>query len=210
MKINDLEYDILKEIFNIGVGRAASMLSEIVDKKILLDVPRIELFYQKDQDLNLNSLPNILEGTLLISSIKFGDKLTGKANLIFPAIKTRELINICLNKDEKCNCSDVNFTDVDFDIIKEIGNIVLNSIIGEIGNHLNTDLIYSIPEVKVFNTIDLKKDIESKPYTYILILYITFIIDGIKIEGSIIIEFTLESLNTLLSKINQIGDELNE
>ncbi|WP_094545769.1 chemotaxis protein CheC [Petroclostridium xylanilyticum] len=95
MKINDLKYDILKEIFNIGVGKAASMLSEIIDKKILLDVPKIEFLYLKDQNLKLNvHLPNVLKGTLMISSIKFGEKLTGKANLIFPAMKMRKLINL--------------------------------------------------------------------------------------------------------------------
>lgn len=210
MKINDLKYDILKEIFNIGVGKAASMLSEIIDKKILLDVPKIEFLYLKDKNLKLNGhLPNVLKGTLMISSIKFGEKLAGKANLIFPATKMRKLINLCLNKDEKSNCSNVDFTDVDFDIIKEIGNIVLNSIIGEIGNYLNIDLNYSIPEVKVFNKIDFRKDIESKEHTNTLILYITFIIDDIKIEGAIIIDLTLESLNTLMIKVNEIEDELN-
>lgn len=210
MNINDLKYDILKEIFNIGVGKAASMLSEIINKKILLDVPKIEFLCLKDQNLTLNvHLPNVLKGTLMISSIKFREKLSGKANLIFPAMKIRKLINLCLNKDEKNNCSDESFTDIDFDIIKEIGNIVLNSIIGEIGNYLNIDLNYSIPEVKVFNKIDFKKDIESKEHTYTLLLYITFVIDDMKIEGAIIIDLTLESLNTLMIKVNEIEDELN-
>lgn len=186
------------------------MLSEIIDKKILLDVPKLDFFYLEDQNLKLNgNLPDVLDGALLVSSIKFGEKLTGKANLIFPATKTRMLINICLHEDEKIYCSNVDFTDIDFDIIKEIGNIVLNSIVGEIGNYLNIDLNYSVPEVKVFNQIDFRKDIKSKAHTYILILYITFIIDDIKIEGAIVIDFTLESINTLMIKVNAIGDELN-
>ncbi|MGR6835949.1 chemotaxis protein CheC [Syntrophomonas erecta] len=209
MEINALEYDILKEIFNIGVGKAAAMLSEIIDKKILLDVPKIELLYLKDRNFSLNNyFPDILEGTLLISSIKFAEKLTGKANLIFPASKSKKLINICLNRDEKIKDPNVEFDDIDFDVIKEIGNIVLNSIIGELGNYLNIDLYYSVPEVKVFNKIDFRKDIENKTHTT-LILYITFIIDDIKIEGAIIIDLTLKSLNTLMIKVNTIGDELN-
>lgn len=45
----------------------------------------------------------------------------------------------------------MNFTDVDFDIIKEIGNIILNSIIGGIGNFLKIKLSYTLPEVKIFD-----------------------------------------------------------
>lgn len=59
------------------------------------------------------------------------------------------------------------------------------------------------------NKIDFRKDIESKEHTHTLILYITFIIDDIKIEGAIIIDLTLESLNTLMIKVNEIEDELN-
>ena len=40
MNKDNLNHDILREMFNIGVGKAASMLSEIINKKILLDVPK--------------------------------------------------------------------------------------------------------------------------------------------------------------------------
>ncbi len=36
MKDNNLAYDILKEIFNIGVGKAADMLSQMVNKKNII------------------------------------------------------------------------------------------------------------------------------------------------------------------------------
>ena len=45
---NSLMYDVLK-IFNIGVGKAASMLSEIVDKRIMLDIPNIIILESEDK-----------------------------------------------------------------------------------------------------------------------------------------------------------------
>jgi chemotaxis protein CheC len=42
----------------------------------------------------------------------------------------------------------------------------------------------------------------------VLILYITFVIDEIEIEGAVIIDLTLQSLKELMKKIDSIEDEL--
>lgn len=209
MNSETLKYDILKELFNISVGKAASILSEMINKRILLDVPNIEILDPKDVEFKIDNLiPKVLDGTLMVSSISFKEKLTGQANLIFPAEKMRTFINLCLSQEETIGQNDMEFTDIDFDIIKEIGNIILNSIIGGIGNNLGIELNYTLPEVKVFDRIDFENDIEKKDYLYILMLYITFNIDDIEISGAIIINLTLESLNELINKINKIEDEL--
>jgi chemotaxis protein CheC len=207
MSRQKLTYDILKELFNISAGKAAGMLSEIINKRIVLSVPNVEIFHIKDKEIKVDKcLPKILDGTLMVSSISFDKNLTGKANLIFPVNKMRTFINLCLNNEE--NSYEMNFTDVDFDIIKEIANIILNCIIGEVGNCLSIDLTYTVPEVKVFNKIDLSKDIENNEYMHILLLYITFLIDDTEIEGAIIIDLTLNSLNELMKKIDEIEDKL--
>lgn len=206
-----LRYDILKELFNISVGKAASMLSEIINKKILLDVPNIEIADSKEGDFKLdNYLPKVLDGALMVSSISFKENLTGEANLIFPAEKMRAFINLCSNQEVIDSYQDVDFTDIDFDIVKEIGNIILNSLIGEISNYLDINLDYSLPEVKVFDKIDFKNDVTNRGYLHILLLYITFNIDDTEIEGAIIISLTLTSLNELLKKIDEIEDGLYE
>ena len=211
MNEKKLRYDILKELFNISVGKAASMLSEIVDRKILLNVPDIKILNVNDQNFKpYDYLPKVLNGTLMVSSISFEKKLSGKANLIFPAEKMRHLINLCLNKNQDGTYNNMDFTNIDFDIIKEIGNIILNSIMGEVGNNLEIDLNYSLPEVKIFSRIDFSKDIENNEYMHAVILYITFIIDKTEIEGAIIVDLTLNSLNRLMKKIDNIEDNLYE
>lgn len=211
MNKNELTNDILKECFNISVGKAAGMLSDIIDKRILLDVPSFEFFNNiQGEPFKIDEyLPKVLDGTLMVSSISFEKKLTGKANLIFPVNKMRTFINLCLNTQESENNS-LEFSDVDFDIIKEIGNIILNCIIGEVGNFLDVDLNYDIPQVKIFDRIDFSKDIHNKEFMHILLLYITFIIDDTEIEGAIIIDLTLNSMNELVEKIVKIEGKLYE
>lgn len=211
MNDKKLRYDILKEIFNISVGKAASMLSEIINRKILLNVPDIEILKMKSREFRLDDyLPKVMDGTLMVSSISFEKKLTGKANLIFPAEKMRAFINLCLNEKEIDEDYEMNFTDIDFDIIKEIGNIILNCIVGEVGNSLGINLNYTLPEVKIFNRIDFSKDVENNGFMHVLILYITFVIDGTEIEGAIVVDLTLNSLNEMMKRIDKIEDELYE
>ncbi|WP_446899691.1 chemotaxis protein CheC [Clostridium sp. LBM24168] len=208
MNKKELQYDILKELFNISVGKASSILSEITNKRILLNVPNFKILNIENREFILDEYyQTIFDGTLMVSSISFEKKLTGTANLIFPAKKMKKFISICYNQYENSIYCDTNFTNIDFDIIKEIGNILLNSIIGEFSNYLDINLNYSLPEVKIFTNIDFAKDITHN-HANILILYITFIIDDIEIEGAVIIDLTLDSLKELLDKINTIEDEI--
>lgn len=204
-----LSYDILKELFNISVGKAADMLSEIVNRKIVLNVPNISILNTENKKFNLTEhLP--IDGALMISSISFKDNLTGTANLIFPAEKMRTFINLCINESEAIESELLNFTAVDFDIVKEIGNIILNCIMGETGNYLDMHFEYTVPEVNIFDRSDFNNDIQNGEYALMLVLYITFIIDDTEIEGTIIVDLTLNSLNALLKKIELLEDGLYE
>lgn len=210
MNKEKLRHDILIELFNVAVGKASSLLSEITNKKILLHVPDVEMLdFSGDKPTGVDRL-RTLDGTLMVSSITFQNGLSGKANLIFPADKVRTLIDLCLNIQDQENNGDLEFTDIDLDIVKEIGNIVLNSIIGEFGNSLNIPFSYSLPEVKLFDKDEFgSKDRKSK-YVYWLILSVSFNINGTEIVGAIRIELSINSMTDLLKRIDQIGDQVNE
>ena len=207
MNNENLRYDILKEIFNVSVGKAASLLSEIIDKRILLTVPSVEALSMDNQAFDLDAyLPRDINGALMVSSISFNENLKGRANLIFPAKQMRTFINLCMNEHEEVE--DMEFNDIDFDVIKEIGNIILNSIVGEVGNYLDISFDYSLPEVKIFSRTNFNENIGRRDYPYLLILYITFVIDETEIEGIIIVNLTLNSLNDLIKSIDRIEKNL--
>lgn len=209
MKDIYLKYDMLTEMFNIGVGKSASLLSDIINRKILLDVSQIDIFSCEGNKEDLDKfLSKVSDGTLMVSSIRFEEKIAGEANLIFPTDKMRSFINLCMNQ-EVDNCeNDTNFTDIDFDVIKEIGNIVLNAIMGELGNFLNVTFNYSTPAVKVFDKTSFKTGIDNREWSCIIMLYVTFIIDKTKIKGAIIIDLTLNSFNELMRVIEKMEEDI--
>ncbi|MBV1822377.1 hypothetical protein KUA25_30690, partial [Bacteroidales bacterium MSK.15.36] len=100
------------------------------------------------------------------------------------------------------------FTDADLDIVKEIGNIVLNAVIGGLGNFLQMKIDYSMPEVKIFDNIEVEELWDRKNKRNMLILFVTFKIGGTEIDGALIINFTLDSMKELMSKIEEIESNL--
>lgn len=208
MEASKLSFDIIKEIFNIGVGRAADMLSQMLNKHILLDVPNIRIVNLTKEFLNINEYFNKdIKGALMISSISFENDISGEASLIFPANKMRKVIDLCLG-EESNHTENLNFNDIDFDVIKEIGNIILNSILGEIGNFLDMNLEYNLPNVRIFETIDFEKELKDNKEIHSILLSISFIIEDIEVSGAVIINLFSISLSKILGAVEGIEREL--
>lgn len=196
--------DILKELFNIGVGYAAGTLSDIIDKKILLNVPDVKILDAEQGKAELDKfLSHVAEGAVMVSSIAFDRQLEGKVSLIFPADKMHRFINLCLH-EEHDEIGNMEFTDIDFDTIKEIGNIVLNAIIGELSNTINIPVEYSLPEVNVLNNASAALFVDGSEYRLVLMMYITFDIEGTEIEGAIVINMALKSLDEIIHTIDRL------
>nr|WP_314463075.1 chemotaxis protein CheC [uncultured Clostridium sp.] len=210
MENRDMTQDILKELFNISVGRAAGILSDIVQQKIYLNVPNVRILNVSSESYAIDEYISMKKnGTLMVSTLSFKESYTGKASLIFSAEKMKTFISLCL-QEEQTDTDDMDFNDVDFDIIKEIGNIILNCILGETGNLLNINFKYTLPEVRLFNLSEFKYDYQNTGNLYVLLLYITFIIGDTEIEGAIIVDLSLHSLNDLLTRISQLEESLYE
>lgn len=208
MQDNEMIYDVMREFFNISVGKAADMLSDIVGQKILLNVPNAKIIDISQEHFELEKhMPRQIQGALMVSSVPFQESFTGTANLIFPAEKMKEFVHLCMQ--DSVQDDDGEFTDIDFDILKEIGNIILNCIMGEIANSLDVNFVYSLPEVRVFDQKDFCENLKESEYIHLLMLYITFRIGNTEIEGAVLVNLTLNSLNELLRKLNDVWGSLS-
>ncbi|MVB09435.1 hypothetical protein CAFE_00910 [Caprobacter fermentans] len=196
-------YDILSELFNIGMGKAADMLSEIVQKRIALQIPKIIIPETESGEQLGDQFSGFFDAALMVSTISFTNSLTGKANLVFPADKIKKFVALCSGEGSLAP-EDTAFTDVDFDVIREIGNILLNCILGELGNLINIQLNYDLPQVAVYNRIDFNKDLDGEKNHSFMILFVTFLIDDTEIEGAVIIDLMVESFQELFRLLDGI------
>lgn len=201
MSANLNKEDVLKELFNIGVGQAASTLSEIIDKKIVLKVPDVKILNLQQGKKELDAfLQNVAAGAVMVSSISFDRQLQGRISLVFPAEKMHRFIDLCLHEEHDTDAV-MDFTDIDFDTIKEIGNILMNAIIGELSNNIHIPVEYTLPEVGILDNARAEAFVNEEAYHLVVLMYISFDIEGTEIEGAIVINMTLKSLDDVMDTI---------
>ena len=103
---------------------------------------------------------------------------------------------------------DTSHGDLDLDlcgILEEVGNIVLNAVLGSLANMMETTLTYSIPELHTESMIEkviagrlpnIDDDDER-----ILLADAQFGVSRLKIHGSLVVVFELDGIEIVLSTI---------
>ena len=192
------QLDALTEIVNIGTGRAAAILSEITDSWIELSVPRVIACRPADVAQYLSTTQS--ESQTLICQ-NFTGGLDGQASLSFPSNSALSLAQFVGEVEEVAD-------ELDFDlegILEEVGNIVLNAVLGSVSNLFECGLEYSLP--RLLPKVDLLAHLNQhslpggEAELTILVANTHFKIASRDIEGSLILVFQVGCLERLLAKI---------
>jgi len=208
--LNPMQKDVLTEMINIYVGRAAGLLSEMVNQRVILSVPQIELIALSSEDQSSKQFPPIFSpGHIISSSMRFGQSFEGKAYLIFPAEQAKFLVNACLGEDILVldDTETLSFIDTDFDVLKEISNVILNAVIGEFGNFLDTKLEYSLPDIELIHVSESEQKLLLQNNTYILLLHTAFLLAETQVKGFIMIALSMNSVTWLIEKIDTLLED---
>lgn len=203
-----LQKDVLTEILNIQLGKSANLLSEMVNQKIILSVPEVELTKGSEiSSVSMRNNPLFDTNDFVVTSVAFGSEFAGKAFVIFPQENAEVLVKACLGEDLTEISGELS--NIDADVIKEICNIILNSVVGEFGNLLEQKLEYAAFELGYsIETLDDRKLIPAD--SYILLLFTSFLLIESQIRGAIIIALTASSFDMLINKINDMLRDIND
>lgn len=206
--LSSMQKDVLTEILNVQLGAAASLLSEMVDQKVILSVPELEI--KRGAQLNSDSIKTdrlIESNQFVLTSVTFGKEFNGKALVVFPQNNASLLVKACLGKDQEFE-DNQNLSYEDADVIKEICNIILNSLVGEFGNMLEIKLEYTSIDLGFsIDAIDNKDLIP--PYSEVLVLYTSFFLTKSQVRGVILVALSADSFDMLVKKVDRILRDLN-
>jgi len=196
--LSPLEMDALTEILNIGVGKAASLLNDITNHHVTLKVLQLEL-------LPIDELPKVTSkfGEKNISSIQqnFQGDFTGLATLIFPPESAIRLVSVITGED----IHSPGLNSLHSSALMEIGNIVLNAIMGSMCNFLKCELEFTLPEyheTKKVSNLTITVNPQKKDGVIIL-AEASFFIKKMEIHGFILIVFEIQDLRTLTKMIHR-------
>lgn len=195
--LDEVQTDALKELINIGVGNGAEVLNQMFDSHIELNVPDIHIL--KPSEVSSYLIKEEIEDLSVINMMFHGD-FSGSSKLIFPKASAVKLVNFYTGDLQD---SDLNFDAIRVSTLTELGNIVLNAVMGAISNTLQVNFDYIVPNFSegTLRSIFMQ---ELKKTQIIIIAETTFLIKDMDIKGNIILFLELNTLTSLLSHIENI------
>jgi chemotaxis protein CheC len=200
LSLTEDQMDAFAELINIGMGRAAGMLNDMTRAHITLQIPMIRVIRKTDLSGEIYEDP---DETLAFVEMDFRGPFSGVTGLIFPAESAKNLVAIMAGDEPSSD---------DFDAIRiatltEIGNIVLNSVMGSITNVLGCRVSYSIPQFSegTLSSITISTIPDNAEFS--LLIKTRFIIEKLAIEGNILMVLDIGSMDTLLFAIEKVTED---
>ncbi|MGB7708673.1 MAG: chemotaxis protein CheC [Microcoleus sp.] len=199
MKLTARQLDALQELVNIGIGQAAGILNDMIDSPIRLQIPYLQILSPTDVQ---EQLEIHLNGEQIASvQLKFTGSFGGIAQLVFPTNSAATLVTMLTG--EEIGSHDLD--SVKIGTLSEVGNIVINGVMGAISNVLQQRLNYSIPSYTEGTIATLLTSGGLSTDTVVLLAQTRFIIEKLHIDGDIILIFNVSSFDTLLTAIDQLA-----
>lgn len=129
------QLDALKEVANIGSGHAATSLSQLMGKKVMVRVPKILTGPLEDVILKIADPNDVVVSVLLY----FLGDLTGRTLLIYPFEDAQEITSLLMPTVQD------NSEEVQESLLKEVSNILSCSYMNALGELLGLLILPSVP-----------------------------------------------------------------
>jgi chemotaxis protein CheC len=158
-QLNDMQYDVLKEIGNIGAGNATTALATMLNIKVDMSVPNVALIPFKDIAAVVGSEEDTVIGIL----IELEGDVNGMMMFIFDMKSAHHLVNSLMMRDVTTdeNAGMDTLTEMDMSALNEIGNIVSGSYLNALAGLTGLKMVCSVPSL----TVDMVGALLSVPAT---------------------------------------------
>lgn len=199
--LTDLHLDALTEIFNVGAGRAASSLSEIVGDEVKLSVPAVEII-KSDQV----SAKVLAQGSARFGAVSqsFSGPFDAEAVLLFTEEHALEIVRDMMGSQ----MSITELAEFEQEAMCELGNIILNACLSSMADMLGITLNSSLPGYTIASLAEILDRMAGETeQPYILLLHIDLAIEKRCTKGHLIFLLSSASLRNLVTHIQRfIGD----
>lgn len=197
-EFNDIQKDAIVELINIGIGRAAEALAQIVSEEVQLAVPNVEFIDYGELGIHLRAIDND-EPSVIMQ--KFNGEFSGNALLLFPETSGMSLVRAMLRD----TVSDDQISDLEEEALMEIGNIILNACFGQLADLLSTRLDGEVPNY-LHESVDgvLKKSCSSPGHEeamQVMLLQVDFSLAASDTKGFVVFIMDVASMETFKVKI---------
>ena len=195
-EINEKYYDVLKEIGNIGAGNATTAIANMLNLKMNMSVPNVELMPVEKIGSAIGSEEQIVVGIML----GVETDIDGSMMYLMDLPSAHHLVNRLMMRDPDY---DADFDEMDMSALKEIGNIISSAYLSALSGLTNLTITPTVPYI----SIDMAAAILSVPALQFgmvgdkALLINTEMGDGMDISGYFILMPEGDSYEKILSAL---------
>lgn len=151
--IDHMQFDVLREIGNIGAGNATTALSQMINSKVDMKVPKVDLLEFKELSDIVGGAENLVVGILFTLE----GQIDGMMMFMMDVDASRHLVNLLLGSSYGTETGD--FSDMELSALNEIGNIISGAYLSSLSTLTNMLITSSVP----YMAIDMAGAILSVP-----------------------------------------------
>lgn len=200
--ISKNEASILEEVMNIAFGKASSDLAELIDIRILLNVPVVQALEAKELQQRIKEETKEY-GTVSIIEQNFWGKYNGSALLVFPSTAIKGLVSLFDDDDESSEKSAL----LEKETLLEVGNILIGACVGKVAELLDDIVSFSpprlLPRIRIDNfSKDAVIPILDDPGKYAVLMKTVFHLEDKDISGFLFLIANHQSMKWLKTALN--------
>ena len=140
--LKESQLDAMREVANIGAGHAATALSQMTNRTIMITVPQVKIKPLEDASEMLGP-PDQVVASILMHMM--GD-LTGRAMLLFPERAALVLCDFLFRREMGTT---TGFGEMEQSSLKEAGNILASAYLNALSDFMGMMLVPSIPSLMI-------------------------------------------------------------
>lgn len=197
-QIDNMQFDVLREIGNIGAGNATTALSQMINSKIDMKVPKVDLLEFKELSDIVGGAENLVVGILFTLE----GQIDGMMMFMMDMGAARHLVNLLVGASYGTDTGD--FSEMELSALNEIGNIIAGAYLSSLSALTNLLITSSVP----YMAIDMAGAILSVPAIEFgkigdkaLLIETEFGDDEKAVNGYFILIPTIDSYGAILSSL---------
>ena len=198
--VDGMQFDVLRELGNIGAGNATTALSSMLNTKVDMNVPKVDLLSFEELHEIMGGAETIVVGIL----VTLDEDINGMMMFMMKTKSASGLVDILFGRPVGTTAEDAELDEMSLSALKELGNIISGAYISSLSSMTNLTINQSIP----YLSIDMAGAILSVPAIEFgklgdkaLLIESQFMEDDNDVTGYFILTPTIDSYNKILTSL---------
>lgn len=189
--------DMLTELATLGIGKAAEVMNTMLDSHVALSAPVLRIIEGRDFAAVIAGGRNEL---LSVVEMRYRGAMSGTVKLIFVCADAGKLVDRIIGDN---TLQEEGLDAIRSGTLCEMGNILINALMGTISNELDLSLAYTIPFYREGTVEDIGSDDFFDSTPVVLLLETSFMVENLAVSGKIAIFLSLASFGQLKDLLAQ-------